>query len=174
DLLPLPSHLYAADFSDVETSSENTRPTVSRGPYVFDDRQQDEFIRFVANDTYYLGRPQIDTVVFRVMPDPATRVQAMQAGEADYMVARPDEAEQFGNLDEFNVFAFPNSSVEVFAMNWADPANPQPALENGEYIEQAPHPIFGDVRVRQAVAMGYDKSAILESLGENGGQLMAG
>ena len=61
-------------------------------------------------------------------------------------------------------------------MNWADPTNPQPAYdESGKAVEQTPHPIFSDIAVRKAVAMGYNKQDILATLGgADGGTPLVG
>jgi peptide/nickel transport system substrate-binding protein len=62
------------------------------------------------------------------------------------------------------------------SLNWADPTNPQAAYdEAGNLVEQTPHPIFSDVAVRQAVAMGYNKTDILATLGgADGGTPLVG
>jgi peptide/nickel transport system substrate-binding protein len=60
-------------------------------------------------------------------------------------------------------------------MNWAAADSPQAAYDDdGNLIEQTPNVFFSDVRVRQAIAMGYDKSAIVGTLGDNGGFLLNG
>ena len=53
----------------------------------------------------------------------------------------------------------------MLMFNLADPTNPQPGLdEDGNPIDQGPHHIFGDLRVRQAIAMATDKDAIIEGV----------
>ena len=47
--------------------------------------------------------------------------------------------------------------------------------DDGNLIEQAPHPIFSDVNVRKAVAMGYSKEDFLTTMGgEQGGTIIVG
>ena len=48
----LPSHKYAADFSDFESSGFNMNPTISGGPYILDDWAPTELEAFVANPDY--------------------------------------------------------------------------------------------------------------------------
>lgn len=165
----LPSHRFAPDFSDFMTNPLNTDPDISGGPYLFLEWQPDEFSRFQANPDFWKGEPTIPFVINRVIEDNAVVLQALQAGELDYMVLPGDQFEQLSQKENFNYFAFSQGNVGFMALNWADPTNPQPAYdENGNLVEQTPHPIFSDVKVRQAVAMGYDKSAIIDTLGENG------
>lgn len=174
-LVPIPAHMFAADYSDFMTTSFNTAPTVTSGPYVWSETRPDEYVKLVANANYFKGAPQIPTIINRSISDPAIQNQALQTGEVDFAFMYPDQLEQLGNQDPFNVFALPLNNTPMLIMNWADSANPQPAFdEAGNRIEQAPNKFFGDVRVRQAVAMGYDKSAIMQTLGENGGYLLSG
>lgn len=174
-LLPLPSHLYAADFSDFMSNPQTNGPTVTSGPYVWEETSPDEFVRLVANPLYYKGAPQIPTIVNRVLTDPAIQNQALLTGEIDYAFMYPDQLEQLGDTSNFNVHVFPLNNTPMLYMNFADPANPQPAYdEEGNLVEQTPNQFFADVRVRRAVAMGYDKSAIMETLGPDGGYLQSG
>ena len=55
----LPSHMYAADFSDFESSDFNLNPNVSGGPYVLDEWAPTEFEAFVADPDYWAGAPAI-------------------------------------------------------------------------------------------------------------------
>jgi peptide/nickel transport system substrate-binding protein len=65
-------------------------------------------------------------------------------------------------------------NTPLLALNWADPDNPKSAYdEEGNLVEQAPHPIFSDVRVRQAIVMGYSKDDLLETLDGEGVRLTA-
>ncbi len=174
-LTPIPAHMYSSDFSEFMTNDFNNQPTVSSGPYLWSETSPDEFIRLTANKNYYKGTPQIPTVINRVISDPAIQNQALQTGEIDYAFMYPDQLEQLGNQDPFNIFVFPLNNTPMLIMNWADPENPEAAFDaDGNPIEQTPNQFFGDVRVRQAIAMGYDKSAIMQTLGPNGGYLLAG
>jgi peptide/nickel transport system substrate-binding protein len=174
-LTPVPSHLYAADFSDFVDNPNNLNPTVTSGPYVMDEYLPGEYVRLARNSSYYGGEPQIPFQIHRVVADTAVQNQALLAGEVDYAFMYPDQLEQLGDTSNFNVFVAPLNNTPLFVLNWADPANPQPAYdEAGNLVEQTPNVFFSDVRVRQAIAMGYDKSAIVGTLGENGGFLLDG
>ncbi len=170
NLTPLPKHKFAEDFSDMMTSAFNTAPDVASGPYIFDVHEPDEYTRLVANPTYWGGAPKIPALIIKVLADTAIQNQALMAGEVDYAFMYPDDFAQIPNPENLNAFFFPLHNTPLFVLNWANPENPQPAFdEEGNRVEQDPHPIFADVRVRQAVAMGYDKDAILATLGEGGG-----
>jgi peptide/nickel transport system substrate-binding protein len=169
-LIPLPSHKFAADFSDFMTSDFNTAPDIASGPYIFEERSAGEYVRLKANPTYFLGQPKIPTFILRIIADPATVNQALQTATIDYAFMYPDQLEQLQEKDMFNTFLYPNNNTPMVLMNYQDPANPQPAYdENGNLNTLVPNKFFADTRVRQAVAMGYDKQALTLTLGENSG-----
>jgi peptide/nickel transport system substrate-binding protein len=176
ELYPLPAHKYAADFSDFMTSDFNLAPDVGSGQYLYEERSTGEYVRFKANPLYYRGEPRIPTFIIRLLADPATVNQALETDTVDYAFMYPDQLEQLSEQDKFNTFLYPNNNAPMLVMNYQDPANPQPAYdENGNPNTLVPNKFFGDIRVRQAVAMGYDKTALTLTLGENSGsELLTG
>lgn len=166
DFRLLPAHRFAADFSDIADNSINTAPDISGGPYLFVEWRPDEFVRYQANPTYWAGKPKIENLIIRPIADNAVEVQALQTGEVDFVGLFAEQYEQLTQTDDLNIYMFPGNLIQVLAMNWADPANPMPSRDaDGNPTNQPPHPIFGDVRVRQAVAMGYDKSEVTQIMG---------
>lgn len=172
----LPSHKFAADFSDFMDSPFNMNPDVSGGPYILEEWAPDEFQRYRANPTYWRGEPPIPNLVNRLIGEEAVAMQSIQAGEIDYSYFQGDSFAQIADTSNLQWETFPRLSVNFLALNWADPNSPSSAYdEEGNPIEQAPHPIFSDINVRKAVAMGYNKMDILETLGgAEGGSLVIG
>ena len=119
-LAPIPEHMYSSDFSEFMTNDFNNQPTVTSGPYVWSETSPDEFVRLTANENYYKGAPKIPTVINRVIADAAIQNQALQTGEIDYAFMYPDQLEQLGDQDPFNVFVFPLNNTPMLIMNWAD------------------------------------------------------
>ncbi len=167
-LIPLPSHKYAADFSDFMTSDFNNAPDIASGPYIFEERSVGEYIRLKANPSYHLGEPNIPTLILRVIADPATTNQNLQTGAIDYAFVYPDQLAQLPDLSMFNTFVYPLNNAPIVMMNFQDPASATAAYdEAGNLNELVPNKFFADTRVRQAVAMGYDKAALATTQGEN-------
>ncbi len=165
----VPAHKFAPDFSDVNDNLMNTEPDISGGPYILEEREADEYQLFVANPDYFGGEPHIKYLINRIVSDPAITNQMLLAGEVDYAFMYPDEFKQLGEYDQFTYGSYPLNNTPLLAMNWADPDNPQDAYDDeGNPIEQDPHPIFGDVRVRQAVALGFSKEDVLATLDGEG------
>ncbi|MDQ3248476.1 MAG: ABC transporter substrate-binding protein, partial [Chloroflexota bacterium] len=79
----LPSHLFAADFSDIMQNEFNEAPSVSAGPFVFQSWTRDDNTILVRNDQYWEGAPPMDGMIFKVVPDPGARLAQLQSGEVD-------------------------------------------------------------------------------------------
>lgn len=154
----LPAHKYAADYSDFMTSAFNTNPDISGGPFILTERSVDEFLRFEANDTFFQGRPNIDQILVQVIVDPQVAIQTMESGAADYLAGLNSETvAPFIDNPNFNVHPVELNGWRIILFNHADPAQPMSARdEAGNLVEQPPHPILGDPRVRQALIMGWD------------------
>lgn len=169
-LVPIPSYRYAANLSNVMTSDFNYNPDIASGPYILHESRPDDFTRLRANPLYWQGEPHTPYLMFRVVADPGIVNQALMTGDIDGASMSPDQLQQLATLENLNIFSFPSNNVTFMALNWSDPNKPTPAWDNsGNPEEQAPHPLFSDVRVRQAIAMGYDKDAILSTLGDGSG-----
>ena len=172
----MPSHRFAADFSDFETNEINTNPDISGGPYILVDWAPDEFQRYTANENYWGGDVPIANLINRVIGEQAVAIQSIQAGEIDYTYFQGDLFAQIQDTENLQWEIFPQMSVNFLSMNWVDPSAVSAAYDDdGNLIEQTPHPLFSDINVRKAVAMGYNKADILATLGgDQGGTPLIG
>lgn len=158
----LPAHKYAADFSDFTSSEFNTAPDISGGPFLFDEWSPDEYVRFTANPTYWDGEPNIDTLILQVIPDAAVLAQALLAGQVDMATITADTIAQLEGASNVTIHTRKTNAFQYLLLNLTDPENPMSAYdEAGNLVEQPPNPFFSDVRVRQAIAMGWDKDVAL-------------
>lgn len=158
----LPSHLYAADFSDIMTSPENEAPSVSAGPLVFNEWSRDEAVTMLRNDTYFKGAPHMDGMIFKEIPDAGARLAQIQTGEVDYLGVQPEQLTTLELDSRLEVYKFKDDGYSYIGLNLADPANPQPGLdEEGNVVDQDAHPILSDRQVRLAIAHALDYETII-------------
>jgi len=148
----LPAHIlkpiYEAD-GTIDNADWNRNPSVGCGPYVFDEWESGSFARFTANENYWLGAPNIDEIFVRFVPDDASQIAALKAGDGDLgtFFAYPDVPElEAAGVEIFKVFSGYN---EVWYF-YLDPENGNPALQ--------------DENVRKALAMGFDRFALNQDL----------
>ncbi len=166
----LPSHLYASDFTDIMTSSTNTNPAVSAGPFVFQSWAPNENIVMRRNQRYWQGEPKADRLIFHIEPDPTERFARLLDGSVD--VAPVTVAQMTSAQADPNVLLYTANldGYDFIALNLANPENPQPGLDDaGSRIVQDPHPVLADPSVRQAIARALDYKTIIESIYLNRG-----
>ncbi len=161
----LPSHIYAEDFSDIMTSPENEAPTVSAGPMKFQSWTRDDNTILVRNDDYVLGAPNLDGMIYRIVPDPGARLAQLQSGEVDITGLQPEQVEVIESDPNLNVFNAKDDGYTYIGLNLANPDNPQLGEdEDGNIIEQEPHPILSDQQVRLAMAHALDYQTIIDNV----------
>jgi peptide/nickel transport system substrate-binding protein len=68
---------HVLESKDLNVDEFNNKP-VGDGPYRFVEWRKGDRIVLQANDRYYGGRPPIRQIVFRIIPDPVVRTQALR------------------------------------------------------------------------------------------------
>jgi peptide/nickel transport system substrate-binding protein len=79
-LAQLPAHLLKG--KDVRKSPLNRKP-VGTGPYILDKWEPGSRISLRANPDYFEGRPKLDRVTYRIIPDMATIFLELRSGGID-------------------------------------------------------------------------------------------
>ncbi|MCC6305088.1 MAG: ABC transporter substrate-binding protein [Rhodobacteraceae bacterium] len=75
----LPRHLYEG--TDIAKNPLNTAP-VGTGPFLFAEHRPGEFYRLARNPAYRdAGKPYLDEIVYRVLPDAASKAAALETGD---------------------------------------------------------------------------------------------
>jgi peptide/nickel transport system substrate-binding protein len=144
----LPAHLYAG--TDPATNPANLRP-VGTGPFRFDAYRRDEQVVLLRNPDYFRpGLPRLDRLVFRIIPDANTQVNALLAGEVDMLarVAPPDAARLRGRgvtLTETRSAAGGSNCVMTLGFN----------------LDRA---VPGNIALREALARGLDRQRMLDQV----------
>ncbi len=168
----VPSHIYSAwfpTFADMNNSRFNTTdPEATWGPWTFRNFRPGEQVTLTADTSYpdaTLGAGMVipEGWIFRTVAGQALLLEQFVAGELTTIgvpAARKADARALAAEGNGIIYEAPGN-VRFVAMNTADPANPLPGLdENGDPIAQDPHPILGDVRVRQALNYAMDFASL--------------
>jgi peptide/nickel transport system substrate-binding protein len=142
----MPRHLLEGQ--DLSASPLARRP-VGSGPFRLESWEVGQRIIMAASDNFYLGRPFLDGLITRVIPDMATQMMELKTGTLDNMKLTPDqweEAQADPRLSEtYNFFKYPDFAYTYLGFNLQDPR-------------------LADVRVRQAIAYALDKTEIIEGV----------
>jgi peptide/nickel transport system substrate-binding protein len=173
-VLPAAGELLNSDF--------NLNPTVTGGVFAF-GAYTPEQVSLIANEMYpasdtELGYVSPGVFIQKLVTDQTVQVQQFLEGQISYLESVPsasvadiEAAVAAGNVQ---VYEYAGDAWDYLALNFADPANPQNGLDaDGNPIDQGKHPIFGDPRVRQALAMALDIDAMIEGAVFGNGTRMA-
>src|ERR687884_657893 len=155
--MPLPAHVLSKmTAKQLNTSKFTFMPTVSSGPFKMVARKAGDIITEVRNPNYYrAGKPYLDKLIFRIIPDQVAITNALRAGEID----------NSWFLDVTQTDTYKHIKGYTFVVG------------TGPNIEQAllnlKNPIFKDVRVRQALEYGINRPAMVKDVWKGTAILMA-
>ena len=141
----IPKHQFAGQ--DLLTGGP-TRHPIGTGPFRFMSYAPGDRVVLEKNPHYFrTGLPRVDRVVFRIFPNPATAVAALEAGEVDFVSSVP-------GADIERLRSVPGVAV-VPSTGGSGGSMCQDVL-----IPNATRKPFNDVRVRRAFAHAIDRQFI--------------
>ena len=161
----LPAHLLEQLPPESLGVSSFAASPVGDGPFKWKRRVPGELVELVANDSFFLGRPKLDRVIFLVATDHEARMNLLLSGEADAV----DNILQFANSDrlaakaEFRLIPVRTLSVGYLLFNQRDPAD-----------TSRPHPILSDTVVRRALTMALDRHRMVRAAFGGNGEVPSG
>jgi peptide/nickel transport system substrate-binding protein len=130
-------------------STRFSRQAIGTGPYRLKAWKTGEKIELVSNHDYFEGRPPIDRVIFRIIPDEATIFLELETQGVDWAGLTPLQfTRQTDNAffkARYQKFRYPSFSYTYMAYNLADPK-------------------FQDLRVRQAIDYAVNKEEMIEAI----------
>ena len=127
----------------VQTLGENP---IGTGPFKFVQWDKNDKIVLSANDTHWAGKPALDRLIFRSIPDNAMRLTELQAGNIHVM--------EFPNPDEIPLIQG-DPQLEILM---------QPSLNTGYLAMNMERPPFDNLKVRLAINHAINKAEIVERL----------
>ena len=117
---------------------------IGTGPFMFAEYQPQQYVRLVANKQYFRGAPQLDEILYRYVPSDASRDLAFQSGELDMIYGKQDQSwvDRTKQIPGVKVLAMEPGELSTLFLN----------------ITEKP---LDDIRVREAIAYGVDRKAIV-------------
>ncbi len=145
---------YSGGFIVCKKAAEKLGPDglktnpVGTGPFMFKSYSPQERVQLVANPAYFRGKPQLDGVDYRFMPELSSRELALRNGELDVVNGAPDKAwvDKMKGVSGVKVDVFGVGEVATLNLN----------------ITAAP---LDKVEVRKAIAYALDRDEFLALIG---------
>ncbi len=152
----MPSHLLK---NTSATKSTLQRKPIGTGPYILDEWDTGKSITLKAFDDYFEGKPKIERIIFRIIPDQATQFMELLNGSIDIMGLNPMQAaKQTSNsryINQYNTYSYLDSAYTYVGYN----------------LRKAP---FDDVLVRRALSYATPKEDIVNGIIFGKGQVATG
>lgn len=145
----LPKHVYGG--SDIATNPANNAP-IGTGPFKFVKWNKGESITVERNPDYWdKGKPYLDRIIFRTIPDSAARAVALETGEVHLGGSNPVPLSDVERLRSLGHLGIEKRGYEYLL----NVARIEFNLEN-QYLKH--------FKVRQAIAHAIDKNFIVDNI----------
>ncbi|MFH0809456.1 MAG: peptide-binding protein [Pseudomonadota bacterium] len=135
----IPKHLLEG--KDINTAAFNSHP-IGTGPFRLARWMSDERIDLEANDDYWEGRPRLDRIVIRIIPETSLSEIELLTGGLDLYGLEPHQFARLSGEGNLQIFTQPSLGYSYIGWNLANP-------------------LFRDVRVRQALALAINRDEIV-------------
>lgn len=146
NLVVLPRHILEGKDLKYLQSSFGRKP-LGNGPFKFKAWQPQNRIILEYNPLYGEGRPYLDRLIYRVIPDPSTLFMELRSFGIDWITLTPLQFRKFQGdqklKSNFQVYSYLAFAYTYLGYNLRDP-------------------LFKDKRVRKALCMAIDKRKIVE------------
>jgi len=118
---------------------------IGSGPYMVDRFERNAFVRLKANENYWGGKPEFETVTIKFVTDSASRVAEIESGNAHVTLEMPyEEYDRLKGRAGLSGTQRPISDIGMIFLNDVD--------------------VMTDPNVRKAAAHAIDKKLIVERL----------
>jgi peptide/nickel transport system substrate-binding protein len=154
--------IWPKHFCKAEQGFQNwdcSRQPLSDGPYILKEWVTGDHLSFVRNPKYFEpGKPQIDSLIIKIVPDATVRETMLRQGDADILMwATEQVADNLKNDTNVKISISPsNRFVMRLFINLAAKGSTDPTKH--------PNPFFTDVRVRQAIRSAINVDEITSSV----------
>lgn len=143
----LPAHHFPNGVKDYNAkNSKFGRFPIGTGPFKFKEWKEDERVVLAANKDYWDGRPYLDEVIIRNLPDANVEALNLIKGDVDFVeVLTPRTLSQVAKDKDLKTVTYDYGRFDYIGWN-------------------NKNPIFTDKRVRQAMNYALNRQAIVSQI----------
>lgn len=112
----LPKHLLKG--KDLTTDEFNQHP-VGAGPYKLTDWDEGQSITLERFDNYYGGKANIPKIIFKIIPDSASRLLQLESGDIDMAQLTPKDGQTLAKKSsDYNIYEMKTADYRAIAYNF--------------------------------------------------------
>ncbi|MQA91135.1 MAG: hypothetical protein GEU90_13010 [Gemmatimonas sp.] len=145
---PMPKHILGDVPAAQMAQQRFGRQPIGNGPFRFVNRVDGQSWTFEANPDFpeeLGGRPYLDRLVFRTIPEPTTLLTELLTGNIDfYVIPPPEQVPQIESNSRTRLIHYPDRTFVL--IGWNQKREP-----------------FDDVRVRKALTLGLNRQAMVDA-----------
>jgi peptide/nickel transport system substrate-binding protein len=152
----LPKHLLKdISVKDMEKADFNKKP-VGTGAMKFVEWKSGQYVKLERNENYFLKKPSIATLTYKIVPDANALVAQLQSGEVNLIDVAANNVKTVKSLTQtggkYQMFESPD--LAYCYVGWNNKS-----------------PLFSDPKVRQALTMALDREAIVKNILDGNGKV---
>ncbi len=152
----LPKHILEKVPDEEMVSTDFNRNPVGNGPYRLKEWKAQQYIEVEANQDFYAGRPPLDRIIFKIVPDQQNLVLQLKSGEIDFMERVPPRFfTELSRQEDLVAHTYFGRAYSYVGWNTRNP-------------------LFQNKKVRQALTMAINRQEIIDSLLLEFGQIPTG
>ncbi len=144
----LPNTILPIGIIPEGTSDQQAKRPIGTGPFKFVSYTEDQEVVLTAFDEYFEGRPSINQLTVRIIPDNSARESELRKGSVDLAINAdfdPVTVEDLQKAEGLKVEVIDGTNIAHLGVNLQDP-------------------VLQDQRVRQALAYAIDREAIIRDV----------
>ena len=146
NIVVLPSHILKGKDMEYIRNVYGVKP-IGNGPFKLVKWKRGQEIVLKYNPLYFRGRPYLDYLIYKIVPDPTTLFMELCSGGVDWISLTPLQYKKLTENPElrknFNIYKYPSFSYTYIGYNLR-------------------HPLFKDKRVRKALCYAINKEEIVK------------
>ncbi len=146
NLVVLPKHILEGKSLDYLRNVFGRKP-IGNGPFILEKWTPQQQIVLKYNPLYYKGRPYLNYIIYRIIPDPSTLFMELRSGGVDWISLTPLQYLKLQRekdlKKEFYIYKYPSFSFTYLGYNLK-------------------HPLFKNKLVRKALCYAINKEEIIK------------
>lgn len=111
----LPEHLLSGENMQ---ESDYFRNPIGTGPYKLESWDAGQAITLMKNEDYFKGEPNIDRIVFKIVPDDNMKAVQMESGELNLALLTPKDAKSFAGKEGYTCYDMKTSDYRGILFNF--------------------------------------------------------
>lgn len=152
--LRIPEQIVHPEGAIVPKGTHNdTMPVNGSGPYKVVSYTPTESAVIERNENYWGEKPKVKRITFQFLPDPQTRLEALKAGQVDFVIdLPPDAADSLASDSNFKVVRSKPGRVHLL------------------YVNKLEGRVTSELAVREAINYAIDRNAYVDVVLDGNGE----